>query len=172
MMASPWAGLVRATPRPAPVARRSRVARNPLPGRIKKLESLLERRGPMNSDELQKALGWTRAALAATCCESARVYNLGNVRVPATVPYLKATIRIVDGVARPGGARLRTAKLIYDALHAGGALSFSDLDQALGKNRNTIRNTIYKHPEVFEVVQSMDERPGHVIRARYGLRQS
>lgn len=142
-----------------------------MPGRIEKLQQMLRERGPMTSDEILRELGWTRAILAATCSEAPRVYNLGNVRVPAIVPYLKATIRIVKGSARPGGARLRTAKLIYDALHAEGALSFSELDQHLGRNRNTLRNTIYQHPEIFEVVQSIDERPGHVIRARYGLRE-
>lgn len=162
MMAFPWDGLIR-TPMPQPTAKsRPPAPRNATPGRIRELQQALRERGSMTSDELMHYLGWSRAVLYSVSREAPRVRNLGVKRVAAVVPYVKATIRIVDRSRRPRNVRMKTAKLIYATLEKHGALSFADLHARLGRNRNTVRNTIYRHPDIFEVVQSIDERPGHV----------
>lgn len=167
MMASPWAGLVRSPARRPTAKPRPPAPRNAMPGRIEKLQRLLRERGPMTSDELLRGLGWSRAVLASVTREAPGVRSLGVTLVPATVQYVKATIRLAERAQRPESIRMKTAKLIYAAIEEHGALSFADLHARLGLNRNTTRNTIYKHPELFEVVQSIDERPGRVTRGRY-----
>ena len=138
-----------------------------MPARIERLQQLLRDSGPMTSDELLRHLGWSRAVLASVTREAPRVRSLGVALVPSTVHYVKATIRIADRAQPPQSPRMKTAKRIYAVLEERGALAFADLHAVLGLNRNTTRNTIYKHPELFEVVQSMDERPGRVTRGRY-----
>lgn len=167
MTASPWAGLV-AAPKPRPKAPPRKIApKDPISPRVAKLEKLLQEKGPMNSDALRAALGWSAAQLQTAIFHTPRVRNVGRAVLLATVKRVAASVHLAKEAQAPTDPRLRTAKAIYALLLDRKSVPFLELDATLGLNHNTLRNTIYRHPELFAVVRSHSMLRTKVSRAVY-----
>lgn len=152
MNASPWAGLIKA-PKPKAKAVRESTPKDPLRPRIEQLEKLLQERGPTRSDEAMTALGWTRDQLRTAVQHAPRVRLAGVSSLVVASSRVSAYVEITAKADAPASSRLRAGKAIYELLLANKSMQFADLCSALGLHINTVKNTVYRHPETFTVVR-------------------
>lgn len=166
MNASPWAGLIKA-PRPSAPPVRESAPRDPLQPRIEQLERLLQERGPTRSDEAMAALGWTRDQLRTAVQHAPRVRCAGVSPSVVVSNRASVSVKIAVKAEAPTNPRLRTAKAVYELLLDNKSMRFHELCSALKLPSNTVKNTIYRHPETFTVVRSQQPSPINAKLAVY-----